>query len=924
MHGHYDSLHSKGNDARDLKTGDISTKKLGANFRFASNRSLGENPWARTAPINGDFILIAEFSENEGPIPVMTIPKNGGVNFDINAFAVHVMSVDYTQARGANFSLVEDTQLLLSEKKDGIYAYVHHFTLYDIHARGFVRPFCMCYISRCKRKMLAFLDHLMDEFTKVSRLFRHGNRITFLQDLEQRLAEVLAMRDSCSFRNINTEGPVCQKWMEMEKSRSNVKEEYERILKETKKLIEVLKPHMQDSRIVQQFKRLESMTESRTRSLTDACDPDLLRQRNSDHMLSYLVKQQPVLRKAFSLPDMKSLLAGQKEVRSRSFLPYLNNVKQLRHLHELCEWGAKEGLNRLRTILKHYSRETSALLIEQTETSHLERLPSLLTVGRSVVCNFLHKIDMKCVNNPWTKETPHDQQYQGSVTRCSSNGSLYSLESFQSCVEDELVGSAMSSDGILSPFAPSSLFHMDLQGTESSSYGSSVDSKVDNSDVMSIHSDVSLPATRERLSLEEYALVDEDIFSEYSDARFRRQRNEVLEPNIGLQQSYTSGISRSLGSISAPTSNYSVPRYSKHFKKTDERNIRRSNPVAFAKREKMTKSLGEEVSPRNAGNKNNLSVRNTTKRSKSDGRFGSCTVSSDDKPHRQSLPSNFRPDRIKLRCFAEEVTQPLESYTGSNVLFLHKNMSLGVHLLYALLCGRPVVVLAEPCNERDLRLLISALWMFVPENTNYGKAIVPWRTKPLQIADLAWLKLVGLAKNKHMNMVPKSVKRYVSVLNFETDLIETPPYKGHYLRSFCNFSNQWPTNSSLVAFVHSVFLELANKSYIYYYAYCLEGLECCFGKSSKRADSGHADEMRDASEILSRLRVHFSDAKIVQYFAELVKQQQVEFHQTQAPEQDFSTEAAACDPDSLPENALIIADLSKCAVFRNVKPLDSF
>ena len=30
----------------------------------------------------------------------------------------------------------------------------------------------------------------------------------------------------------------------MEKSRSNVKEEYERILKETKKLIEVLKPHM--------------------------------------------------------------------------------------------------------------------------------------------------------------------------------------------------------------------------------------------------------------------------------------------------------------------------------------------------------------------------------------------------------------------------------------------------------------------------------------------------------------------------------------------------------------------------------------------------------------------------------------------------------------------------------------------------------
>ena len=29
----------------------------------------------------------------------MTIPKNGGGHFDLNAFAVHVMSVDYALAR---------------------------------------------------------------------------------------------------------------------------------------------------------------------------------------------------------------------------------------------------------------------------------------------------------------------------------------------------------------------------------------------------------------------------------------------------------------------------------------------------------------------------------------------------------------------------------------------------------------------------------------------------------------------------------------------------------------------------------------------------------------------------------------------------------------------------------------------------------
>ena len=37
---------------------------------------------------------------------------------------------------------------------------------------------------------------------------------------------------------------------------------------------------------------------------------------------------------------------------------------------------------------------------------------------------------------------------------------------------------------------------------------------------------------------------------------------------------------------------------------------------------------------------------------------------------------------------------------GSNVLMLRNNLSCGVHLLYALLRGRPVVVLAEPRNER--------------------------------------------------------------------------------------------------------------------------------------------------------------------------------------------------------------------------------
>lgn len=72
MHGQYEFLHSRTSEARDSKTGEINLKKLGANLRFASDKIPGQNPWARTAQFNGDFILIAEFAENEGPKPVVS------------------------------------------------------------------------------------------------------------------------------------------------------------------------------------------------------------------------------------------------------------------------------------------------------------------------------------------------------------------------------------------------------------------------------------------------------------------------------------------------------------------------------------------------------------------------------------------------------------------------------------------------------------------------------------------------------------------------------------------------------------------------------------------------------------------------------------------------------------------------------------
>ena len=64
---------------------------------------------------------------------------------------------------------------------------------------------------------------------------------------------------------------------------------------------------------------------------------------------------------------------------------------------------------------------------------------------------------------------------------------------------------------------------------------------------------------------------------------------------------------------------------------------------------------------------------------------------------------------LNLLCSCHTHQRVLISSTGSNVLLLRNNLSCGVHLLFALLCGRPVVVLAEPRNERFVRFTLQLI-----------------------------------------------------------------------------------------------------------------------------------------------------------------------------------------------------------------------
>ncbi|KAG0196386.1 hypothetical protein BGX28_010216 [Mortierella sp. GBA30] len=171
-----------------------------------------------------DFVLISEFSEVEGPRAVMTIPDNivdltrdsysshkqrsqessdasnatlspdtSGNQvqeemFDTHEFVLRITSADQ-QAREASgaFHIPEDIEVHISDPERGYWAYVHHFTLFDINARGFVRPFSVSYITRDPYKVLAHYEEMRHKFSRAALYFKTGNYTLFRQDLTKKL-----------------------------------------------------------------------------------------------------------------------------------------------------------------------------------------------------------------------------------------------------------------------------------------------------------------------------------------------------------------------------------------------------------------------------------------------------------------------------------------------------------------------------------------------------------------------------------------------------------------------------------------------------------------------------------------------------------------------------------------------------------------
>ena len=100
------------------------------------------------------------------------------------------MSVDHQARSGESGVFAEDTVVVFFEPLEEAWCYVHHLTLLDIHARGYVRPICFTYATRDNQKIMQNFQMLLKNFAEVSNVLKTGNYQLFRDDLKMRMADL--------------------------------------------------------------------------------------------------------------------------------------------------------------------------------------------------------------------------------------------------------------------------------------------------------------------------------------------------------------------------------------------------------------------------------------------------------------------------------------------------------------------------------------------------------------------------------------------------------------------------------------------------------------------------------------------------------------------------------------------------------------
>ncbi|KAK2916563.1 hypothetical protein QQF64_025103 [Cirrhinus molitorella] len=796
------------------------------------------NPWTKTsyAKFPKDFILISEFSEQVGPQPLLTIPNDPKVcgTFDLNYFSLRIMSVDYQASfvghpPGSNYpklNFVEDSKVVLGDSKEGAFAYVHHLTLYDLEARGFVRPFCMAYISADERKIMHQFQEMSAEFSKASEFLKSGNRRAFANELEKKLKDLEYTRSvlhkETELQKMNN---GCYSTQAIEKA--NELANVEKSIYEHKDLLRQITSYPSRKKKDVDFVHREA------EKPTDMSVMDDTLNLNHSDTGDKAVETESDSRKSTYTPQL---------IKAKSAKCF---DKRLKTMEELCDTSFfHQTLEQLNIIEKSFRGDLCFIY-----TSQIDR--ALLSKQRVTSFLFEAERDQECEG---TSKSFNISSNNPTVPILNLSGEPMSLESYTTCIDvDHIKPSVESMEG------PPESSTSDI--TQETSEAADTETKG------SFSSDKSIEAFG--------SVSPSSLHVNFFDGLERRSKVSIASPSENASRSIAIPPRTSDGNLvpmdaaccigqdgfifDEPLPELAQECCGDTVVNQEPQSLLQGDPalqVDYILEDSESPNMGLTFSDLNATVLSEEVAKINIEDVSDSTSFMSASTSSD--------------RAVSPFTYGSALTLKQKKKAGHSALRFIRQYPFAQQAIFCLLSGRTLVILGV--DEGTVRKLVNALFIFVPNLGKYGETVQPWLSSPFQLTDLQRWKLIGLqrAVSPAGSSILHSLNRYsryISILDCDNKTLRCPPYKGTLISHLADHRTQIKRGSTYFLHVQGMLSQLTAKAFLYTFCHHIH-------LPMDVNDQGSVRSRR--TNFLLQLGYTVEESKIVQYLSELIKQHYIQ------------------------------------------------
>ncbi|KAM9392030.1 guanine nucleotide exchange protein smcr8a [Pholidichthys leucotaenia] len=855
------------------------------------------NPWAKTsyAKFTRDFILISEFSEQVGPQPLLTIPDDPRVyaTFDLNYFSLRIMSVDYQASfvghpPGSTYprlSFVEDSRVVLGDSKEGAFAYVHHLTLYDLEARGFVRPFCMAYVTADEKKIMLQFQELSLRFSQASECLKAGNRRAFAKELQRKLQDLefthsVLQHEEGLQREAGPQSLYSAHAVEKANELANV----EKSIYEHRDLLRQITsyhrhprrdPHaitcqkcvseclIECEELLEKYAKLANTSgyseksgkgEEGRSQFGDEGEEEA--DEEDDDGIKRKPSYTPQLIKAKSAKCFDKRLKTLKELCDEAF--YEATVELLKELErsfrgDLCYLYTRH----LDKALRRKLRVTNFLFEEDLgggdDEDELEQLRPFCAVNHAIN-NSVHLNPPPIVLGPELLEVEHpdplDPSSETSVTQESELG--IGDSHLESSPSDQTLETQESSEETKGSFSS------DRSGAGQAEKQQSLASTKSEAPDSDLTPDHNTDLERESSSEEMETTAGEDegdqtpvslleVVSELEasgEVCQERQGSELLVP---IDTACCMAQESFLYDASAPDVALSPP---------SQMLVVNQEPQALLPLQDDY-TVGSPCSE-NPASGLELHVGHT-------GDAVSHTSADDGSDYAMNVSTGSDQTASPLG-YGGLVTLHQRKKAGQGALRFVRQYPFAMPALWCLLSGRTLVVLGA--DEGMVRRLVAALALFVPDPGKCAERVQAWLSSPFTLTDLQRWKLIGLQRiatpvGSNMLYSLSRYSRYIAILDVDQKTLRCPPYRGQLLSNVADHRTYIRRGSTYFLHVQSTLCHLAAKAFLFTFTHHLH-------LPVSSTEGPEVVEARRQGFLQEQLGLGEDDSQIVLYLSQLV------------------------------------------------------